>query len=100
MRVLKKWAAFLLTAAVLMSIFTVCAYAAEQSEGSSAAEGSAAQVDSVSGIKSADDLVGKRIGVQFATTGALFAKDVKDASIQEFNKCADAVMALIQDSNT
>ena len=97
MRVLKKWAAFLLTAAVLMSIFTVCAYAAEQSEGSSAAEGSAAQVDSVSGIKSADDLVGKRIGVQFATTGALFAKDVKDASIQEFNKCIDAVMALIQD---
>ena len=47
-------------------------------------------------IEKTDDLEGAKIGVQLGTTGAIYAKDVKDANVQEFNKAADAVMALSQ----
>ena len=97
MKLIKKWAAFLLISAVLMSIFTICVYASENEDASSDKEASSAQVDSVSGIKTVNDLTGKRIGVQLGTTGAVYARDVENAAIQEFNKGADAVMALTQD---
>ena len=97
MKLIKKWAAFLLISAVLMSIFTICVYASENEDVSSDKEASSAQVDSVSGIKTVNDLTGKRIGVQLGTTGAVYARDVENAAIQEFNKGADAVMALTQD---
>ena len=47
-------------------------------------------------IEKTDDLQGARIGVQLGTTGAIYAKDVKNAKVEEFNKGADAVMALNQ----
>ncbi len=49
-----------------------------------------------SAIKTADDLEGKKIGVQLGTTGDIYAGDVKDAKVERYNKGADAVMALTQ----
>lgn len=54
-----------------------------------------------SGVKpnevfSADDLVGKKIGVQLGTTGDIFAEDVEDAVIDRYKTGADAVQALKQ----
>ncbi len=46
-------------------------------------------------IKSIDDLKGKKIGVQLATTGDIYAKDdFGEENVEEYNKGADAVMAL------
>ena len=47
-------------------------------------------------IKSADDLEGKQIGVQLGTTGDTIATDIKDATVERYNKGNDAVMALKQ----
>ena len=47
-------------------------------------------------IKSADDLEGKKIGVQLGTTGDTIATDIKDATVERYNKGNDAVMALKQ----
>ena len=48
-------------------------------------------------IKTKDDLNGKRIGVQQGTTGDIYAEDeVENATVERFNKGADAVMALQQ----
>ncbi len=85
MKRLEKLIAVLLMAAALMSIFSLCVFAAE--------ENSQKQEQS---IKSVDDIKGKRIGVQLGTTGAIYAKDVKDATVEEYNKGADAILALKQ----
>ena len=47
-------------------------------------------------IKSADDLEGKKIGVQLGTTSDTIATDIKDATVERYNKGNDAVMALKQ----
>ena len=48
-----------------------------------------------SSIKYIDDLKGKKIGVQLATTGDIYAKDdFGEENVEEYNKGADAVMAL------
>lgn len=47
-------------------------------------------------IKSADDLEGKKIGVQLGTTGDANATEVKGATVERYNKGNDAVMALKQ----
>lgn len=47
-------------------------------------------------VNSLDDLEGKTVGVQLGTTGALFAEDIKDATIEKYNKGADAIQALKQ----
>jgi len=47
-------------------------------------------------VHSADDLEGKKIGVQLGTTGDMYASDVKDAKVEKYNKGADAVQALKQ----
>ena len=47
-------------------------------------------------IKSADDLEGKKIGVQLGTTGDTLATDIKDATVERYNKGTDAVLALKQ----
>lgn len=50
-----------------------------------------------SAIKTPDDLKGKKIGVQLATTGDIYAKDdFGEENVEEYNKGADAVMALKQ----
>ena len=45
-------------------------------------------------IAGADDLSGKKIGVQLGTTGDLYASDVEGATIEQYNKGMDAVQAL------
>lgn len=53
-----------------------------------------------SDIKTIDDLTGKKIGVQLATTGDIYASDTPDnggfgeENVIKYNKGADAVMAL------
>ncbi len=42
------------------------------------------------------DLEGKSIGVQLGTVGDTYASDVKDATVERYNKGADAVQALKQ----
>lgn len=50
-----------------------------------------------SGIESVDDLEGKKIGVQLMTTGDTFAcEDFGEDAVEQYNKGADAVMALTQ----
>lgn len=46
-------------------------------------------------IASVDDLTGKKIGVQLATTGDIYCKDdFGEENVEEYNKAADAIMAL------
>lgn len=42
-------------------------------------------------VNSVDDLEGKVIGVQLGTTGDIYAEDVKDATVEKYNKGADAI---------
>lgn len=50
-----------------------------------------------SDIAGVDDLADKKIGVQLATTGDIYAKeDFGEDHVEEYNKGADAVMALVQ----
>lgn len=50
-----------------------------------------------SDIKSIDDLAGKKIGVQLATTGDIYAcDDFGTENVEEYNKGNDAVLALTQ----
>lgn len=49
-----------------------------------------------SSIVSPDDLVGKIVGVQLGTTGDILAADIKDVTLERYNKGADAVLALTQ----
>lgn len=49
-----------------------------------------------SDIASVDDLAGKKIGVQLATTGDIYATDdFGSENVEQYNKGADAVMALL-----
>ncbi len=47
-------------------------------------------------VHTLDDLEGKKIGVQLGTTGDIYAEDIKDATIEKFDKGADAVQSLKQ----
>lgn len=47
-------------------------------------------------VHSKDDLVGKTIGVQMGTTGMEYAEKVEGATVEKYNKGADAVQSLIQ----
>ena len=49
-----------------------------------------------SDIASPDDLEGKKIGVQLGTTGDIYAGDIKDATVERYNKGFEAVQALAQ----
>lgn len=50
-----------------------------------------------SDIASVDDLAGKKIGVQLSTTGDIYASDdYGEEFVEQYNKGADAVMALKQ----
>lgn len=48
-------------------------------------------------VASPDDLVGKKVGVQLGTTGAQYAGDIEDVTVEQYNKGFEAVQALIQD---
>ena len=45
-------------------------------------------------VHSLDDLKGKKIGVQFKTTGDVYSSDIEEADVKRYNKGADAVLAL------
>lgn len=47
-------------------------------------------------VASADDLSGKTIGVQLGTTGDIYASEVEGATVEQYQKGADAVQALKQ----
>ncbi len=47
-------------------------------------------------VASIDDLEGKTIGVQLGTTGDIYATDVEGATVEQYQKGADAVQALKQ----
>lgn len=49
-----------------------------------------------SDIASPDDLKGKKIGVQLGTTGDIFASDIEDATVEQYNKGFEAVQAVTQ----
>lgn len=76
-KVLAAVSALLLT----LCMFTGCA--AEQSSQQSS-------------VTCADDLVGKKIGVQIGTTGMTYAEGVEGATVEKYNKGADAIEALKQ----
>lgn len=48
-----------------------------------------------SDIATAEDLVGKTIGVQLGTTGDFIASDIEDVTVSSYNKAVDAVNDLI-----
>ena len=57
-------------------------------------------VTSDSDIKSAEDLVGKNIGVQLGTTGNFIAEDdIEGATVNAYNKAVDAVNDLVNGKN-
>ena len=79
--------------------------ASEPASGSTAASGSSAasgpsaasaSTESKQYLFSVDDLNGKSIGVQLGTTGDIYAQDIPDATVEQFNKFNDAVLALKQ----
>ena len=47
-------------------------------------------------IATPDDLEGKTIGVQLGTTGDIYASDIPDATIEQYNKGFEAVQSLTQ----
>ena len=49
-----------------------------------------------SDIAGPDDLVGKKGGVQLGTTGDIYARDIEDATVEQYNKGFEAVQALTQ----
>jgi polar amino acid transport system substrate-binding protein len=67
---------------LLVMAMMLCACSSSESSGSS--------------IKSADDLKGKVIGTQLGTTGEIFAGDIENATVEKYNKGADAIQALKQ----
>ena len=71
------------------------------SEPASAASGSStasasASTESKQYIFSVDELTGKTVGVQLGTTGDIYAQDIEGATVEQFNKFNDAVLALKQ----
>ncbi|MCH5194365.1 MAG: basic amino acid ABC transporter substrate-binding protein [Oscillospiraceae bacterium] len=48
-------------------------------------------------VASPNDLMGKKVGVQLGTTGAIYAEDIEDATVEQYNKGFEAVQALLQD---
>lgn len=78
---MKKFLAAVSALLLTLCMFTGCA--AEQSSQQSS-------------VTCADDLVGKKIGVQIGTTGMTYAEGVEGATVEKYNKGADAVEALKQ----
>ena len=70
--------------------------AASGSTAASASTGASASTAGKQYIFSVDDLTGKTIGVQLGTTGDIYAQDIEGATVEQFNKFNDAVLALKQ----
>ena len=61
-----------------------------------ASDAASASTESKQYIFSVDDLTGKTIGVQLGTTGDMYAQDIEGATVEQYNKFNDAVLALKQ----
>lgn len=94
MKTMKKILA--LASAFVMTVGVCTACSNNNDSGNSNSTAASASADSGSGIKTADDLKGKRIGVQLGTTGDIYAGEVEEAKVERYNKGADAIMALTQ----
>lgn len=81
---------------VLALTVGVCSACSDKKDGGSDTNASASAEGAANKIQTADDLKGKKIGVQLGTTGDIYAGDVEGASVERYNKGADAVMALTQ----
>ncbi len=90
---MKKLLSALLAAAMLCTSAIAFSGCGEDSSSSSSSSS-----DSVSAkITTADDLIGKSIGVQLGTTGDIYATDEYEkqgSKIERYNKGADAIVAL------
>ena len=91
MKTMKKFLALVSALALAVCVCTACS----DNKGDSGKSSTNAGSDSAA-IKTADDLKGKKIGVQLGTTGDIYAGDVEDATVERYNKGADAIMALTQ----
>lgn len=74
---------------------TACSSTTAASSGSTASDGASAQT-----IASLEDLQGKTVGVQLGTTGDIYMSDevggdLDIAAVEQYNKAADAVQALL-----
>ena len=54
-------------------------------------------IKDTSDVVSPDDLMGKHVGVQIGTTGAIYAEDIENATVEQYSKGFEAVQALLQD---
>lgn len=101
---MKKILALVLTLALAMVLVacggTTSAPASTASTADSTAASTPASVATgtvgPAGIASVDDLAGKTIGVQLGTTGDIYAADIEGATVEQYSKGADAVLALKQ----
>ena len=84
---------FIIGILVLSLMLAACS---KTDSSSSSGSSSNSNTSGASEIKSADDLEGKVIGTQLGTTGEIFAGDIKDATVEKYNKGADAIQALKQ----
>ena len=85
----------ILLAASLMTACSSGSGSAPSSGGNTASSASNSKLPPNT-VNSIDDLKGKNIGVQLGTTGDIFASDIEEATVERYNKGADAVMALKQ----
>lgn len=88
---MKKFLSALLAAAMLCTSAIAFSGCGEDSSSSSSSSSDSAK------ITTADDLIGKSIGVQLGTTGDIYATDEYEkqgSKIERYNKGADAIVAL------
>lgn len=88
---MKKLLSALLAAAMLCTSAIAFSGCGEDSSSSSSSDSDSAK------ITTADDLIGKSIGVQLGTTGDIYATDEYEkqgSKIERYNKGADAIVAL------
>ena len=95
-------AALALTACSSTSSSTAASASSAASEAASSAASGAASEASTQAIQSLEDLNGKTVGVQLGTTGDLLmseevgkADGLNLAGVEQYNKAADAVQALL-----
>lgn len=93
-KTMKKIASVILAAAMLLSV-TACGSKPAASS-AAPAESASAAAPAENAIKGVDDLVGKKIGVQLGTTGDIYASDIENATIEQYNKGFEAVQSLAQ----
>lgn len=92
MKTMKKIIALASVLALTVGVCSACT----NSGNNSGSDNTVSTTDDANKIKSKDDLVGKKIGVQLGTTGDIYAGDVENATVERYNKGADAIMALSQ----